>query len=80
MRSQPIRSPPQKGLLRLPTLIASGAYDANGAGSSWPSSASATIDSSTIAVVRVRASTRATCSRAASPISAPVGLWKSGIR
>ena len=57
-----------------------GEYDANGAGISCPSSASATIDSSTIAVVRVRFSAMATCARCSSVISAPVGLWKSGIR
>ena len=42
-RIQPTRSPPQKALLALPTVIVSGAYAANGRGISCPSRAQLTV-------------------------------------
>ena len=79
-RTQPTRSPPQKALLALPTVIVSGAYAANGRGIGCPSMASITWDSSTIGVTCARRSSAAYRSRSSSLISSPVGLWKSGIR
>jgi hypothetical protein len=92
-RNQPIRSPPHSSLLALPTVIVSvplcspcwrpfsrvWAANGLGIGSAEPSSASSAAVSSTTAVVPARPSARATRSRAASSINAPVGLWKSGI-
>ena len=79
-RTHPIRRPPQKLLLVLPSVTVSGARAANGRGIGRPSRARDWCDSSTTGVVPARRSSAATCSRSAFDMRLPVGLWKSGIR
>ncbi len=82
-RIHPTRSPPQCVLLSEPMVITwsappRGAREASGAGAGTSSAMSAIVSSTTsqVPVARVAASSRSRCSGG---ISAPVGLWKSGI-
>ncbi len=58
-------------------ITPAGSYDANGGGSSCPSSDNSNSVSSTIAVVRARANAIASRCRSDADINHPVGFWKS---
>ena len=73
-----MRSPPQTVFDSDPIVTTAGSIAAAGvAGRVKPRS---TKVSSTMTVVPARRAARSTARRSASPVSAPVGLWKSGIR
>lgn len=82
-RTQPTRRPPQWVLLSEPMVITwsapvRAAREARGGGGGTSRAMSAMVSSTTsqVPVALVAASSRSRCS---SGISAPVGLWKSGI-
>ena len=81
-RTQPMRRPPQYGLL-MPPIVSTRALRSNAAtdgGIASPSSARSTNDSSMIRSVPAACAAEGSRSRSAVCMRWPVGLWKSGMR